>query len=141
MPMEARSSTAPSTTAPNGWAMFVGVILLITGAFALIMGVAAVDNQYLFTVSPQGLIVWNLNGFGWYHVAVGGLMILTSIGLFAMQNWARYIAVVLVVINAISQVFWLTTTPFWSIVMLALDVIVIWALTARWSSWGDSLAR
>jgi hypothetical protein len=117
----------------SGWAIFVGVVLLIAGVFALIMGIAAINNQYLFTISSQGLIVWTLTGFGWYHVIVGSLMILTSLGLFAMQSWARIIAVILVAINAISQVFWLTTTPFWSIVMIALDVAVIYGLTARWT--------
>jgi hypothetical protein len=117
----------------SGWAVFVGVVLLIAGVFGLIMGIAAINNPYLFATSPQGLIVWNLNGFGWYHVVVGCLMIITSLGLFAMQNWARYIAVFLVTINAISQVFWLTTTPIWSLVMLGLDVVVIYGLTIRWS--------
>ncbi len=117
----------------SGWAVFAGLLLLVAGIFGLIMGIAAVGNQYVFATYSQGLIVWDLTGLGWFHIVVGCVMIITSLGLFAMQTWARVIAVIVAAVNGIMQVFWLTTTPFWSIVMLALDVLVIYGLTVSWS--------
>ncbi len=127
------------TAATSGWALFAGVLLLIAGAFDLFMGIAALRNtHYFYQYTAQGLVVWDLNGFGWVHVALGSLMIITSFGLFAMMNWARIIALIFVICSAVLEVFWLTTTPFWSLAIIALDVMIIYGLTSGWRQWEES---
>jgi hypothetical protein len=59
-------------------------------------------------------------------------MVLTSAGLLTGRGWARVMAVIFATLNAIAQVGLITANPLWSITLIALDVIVIYQLTARW---------
>ena len=61
-------------------------------------------------------------------------MILTALGLFAGQGWARWVGIVFVMINAFGQVAWMATYPIWSILIITLDIIIIYQLTARWDT-------
>jgi hypothetical protein len=61
-------------------------------------------------------------------------MIITGIGLFSTQTWARIVAIVLVGLHAVSQIGALAAYPIWSLLMIALDTTVLFALTARWTA-------
>jgi hypothetical protein len=37
-------------------------------------------------------------------------------------------------INAFGQVAWMATYPIWSILIITLDIIIIYQLTARWDT-------
>jgi hypothetical protein len=75
-----------------------------------------------------------VTGWGWTLLIFGALMVAAGIGLFSGQTWARITAIVLVAVHAIVQLGWLGAYPVWSLLMIALDTVVIFALTARWSS-------
>jgi hypothetical protein len=96
------------------------------------MGVSALHTTYYFNTS-RGLVIWDLTGFGWLHIVLGCVMILTAFGLFAHATLARWVAVALAAMSAISEVFWLVTTPFWSLTIIALDVLIIYGLVVGWS--------
>ena len=66
------------------------------------------------------------------HLILGGLMVCTALGLFGGQGWARWTAVVFVMINAFGQIAWMSTYPLWSVLIITLDIIIIYQLTARW---------
>src|SRR5215216_2650495 len=68
-------------------------------------------------------------------VVFAGAMLLMTVGagLLATQTWARITAIVLVCLHAVTQIFWLGAYPVWSLLMIALDTIVLFALTARWA--------
>jgi hypothetical protein len=116
-----------------GWVIFAGSLLLITGALNIIEGlVAIVDDKRVF-MAPERLIVVDLTGWGWTLLVFGILMIAAGLGLFAAQTWARITAIVLIGLHAVIQVAWLGAYPIWSLLMIALDTVVLYALTARWS--------
>jgi uncharacterized membrane protein len=115
-----------------GWGYFAAILLLIAGVFDAIKGFIAIlmpDSAYF--VTSEGALVFDVASWGWWHLIVGVLMILVAAALFAGQTWARVVAVILVGLNAIGQIFLLPAQPWWSLIVLTLDVLVIFALTVH----------
>ena len=68
-------------------------------------------------------------GWGWIHLIMGALLIATGVGLFSRQTWAGVMAIFLAALSALANFFFIPYYPFWAILVIALDVWVIWALT------------
>jgi hypothetical protein len=117
---------------PSGWAIFVGAILLLAGVLNLVDGLVALLNPRTAAVSPEGLVIWNLAAWGWIQTVLGVVMVAVSFGLFTAQEWARWIAIVIAVVNAIAVVGFFTAYPLWAALVIALDVIVIYQLSMHW---------
>ena len=116
-----------------GWGVFAAIMLIIAGGFDVLYGFIALfmpDSAYL-TTSGGALFVFDVQGWGWWHVISGALLVLVGAALFSGATWARVVAVILVIINAIGQLFLLPVQPWWSLIILTLDVLVIYALTVH----------
>lgn len=125
------SSTEP--TGWVGWGWFAGIILLTAGIFDVIYGFLAIlapDSAYFLTTQGS-LVMFDVSGWGWWHLIIGALLILVALALFAGATWARVIAIILAVLNAIGQLFLLPVQPWWSLIVIVLDVLVIYALTVH----------
>jgi hypothetical protein len=127
------SGRAGADAGPTGWIVFAGTMLFIVGMFDAIWGLGAVLNDEVVTVGGgHGVLVWDFTAWGWIHIVVGAIMIATSIGLFAMKGWARWAGIFFASLSAILQVGVLTAFPIWALIVIGLDVVVIYQLTARW---------
>lgn len=112
-----------------GWVWFAGIVILTVGFFNVISGLVAVfSSDSLVGVTEQGIVVLDVSTWGWIHLVIGVLLVLTGFALLAGQTWARVAAIILVVLNAIAQFTTLQVTPWWSLVTIVLDVFVLWAL-------------
>jgi hypothetical protein len=128
------SSTTTSTgpTAWTGWAAFAGVIILISGIFSLLQGlVILLGPRASYVVVDGSLFLFDVAGWGWWHVVVGALLTLTAFALFSGATWARVVAVILAVISAAGQLLVMPVQPWWSVIVIAIDVLIIYALTAH----------
>jgi hypothetical protein len=121
-------------TGGTGWAFFAGILLFIVGVFNIIWGLTALFNDEALTVGEKGLIVWDFTAWGWIHLILGMVLILTALGLFAARGWARWLAIFFVMVNAFGQIAWMSTYPLWSILIITLDIVIIYQLTVRWES-------
>jgi hypothetical protein len=123
-------STPESTRVTGwvGWISFAGLMLIMLGTFNIIQGFAAVFTDDVFIPTRAGAIVLDVTGWGWVHLIVGLLALLAGFGLFSGATWARVFAVIVVMINAIAQLASLNFHPVWSIIVITLDVLIIWAL-------------
>ena len=123
-------STPESTRVTGwvGWISFAGIMLIMLGTFNIIQGFAAVFTDDVFIPTEAGAIVLDVTGWGWVHLIVGLLALLAGFGLFSGATWARVFAVIVVMINAIAQLASLNFHPVWSITVITLDVLIIWAL-------------
>ena len=119
---------------PTGWAVFAGTVLAIVGAFNIIYGLAAIFRDEVITTTGQHVIVWDVTRYGWILFIFGILQLLAGMALFAGSSWARWVAVVLAGLNAVGNVPFLTVQPIWTGLIIALDIIVIYQLTARWEA-------
>ncbi|WP_371402102.1 hypothetical protein OHA10_29890 [Kribbella sp. NBC_00662] len=119
--------------ADSGWAMagvaFAATMMLMIGAFHVIAGFAAILNDDYFVRIRGYAFDLDITAWGWIHLVLGLAVIASGIGLFARQTWAGVVALFLVVLSAIDNFFFIPYAPFWSILLIALDVWVIWALT------------
>jgi hypothetical protein len=117
----------------SGWAAggigFAAVILLMIGVFQVVAGLAALFEDDLFVVGRAYAFDLDVTAWGWLHLIIGLLLVLTGLGLFARQAWAGITAIFLAMLSAIANFFFIPYYPFWAIVVIALNVWVIWALT------------
>lgn len=115
-----------------GWVVFAGVVLVITGLFNVIQGLAALigPNDY-YVVADGSVWLLDVNGWGWWNLIIGVLLVLTAVALFAGQTWARIVAIVLAGLNAVGQLMLITAQPWWSMIIIAVDIMVIYALTVH----------
>lgn len=116
-----------------GWGVFAAIMLIIAGGFDVLYGFIALampDSAYL-TTGGGALFLFDVAGWGWWHVISGALLVLIGAALFSGATWARVVAIILVIINAIGQLFLLPVQPWWSLIVLALDFLVIYALTVH----------
>jgi hypothetical protein len=118
-----------------GWIGFAAIVLVIVGGIDFFQGLIAVFEDEYFVPTASGFVVFDLTGWGWAMMVWGVLLVLAGLGLAAAQGWARWFAIVVVSVNVIAQLGFLgnTQTPLWSLTVIALSIIVLYALTARWS--------
>jgi hypothetical protein len=131
---ESRLSVADTGRAPSrgtGWVAFAGVMLLLVGAFNVVVGLVALFRSDLFVAAPAGLLVFSLTGWGWVHLIGGVLLVITGLGVFSGNAIARVAAVVLAGLNALAQLTFLPEYPLWAVLVIVLDVVVIAALLTR----------
>jgi hypothetical protein len=118
----------------SGWIIFAGVIMLIGGFLDAMWGLAAVINNEVITVGGHGVVVWDISAWGWGHLIIGTLVAITGLGLLAGRGWARVLGIVFVSIDVLVQFGTFTLFPLWSILIIAIDIVILYQLTARWEA-------
>jgi hypothetical protein len=118
-----------------GWIGFAGIMMLIVGSLDFFQGlIALIDDEY-FVVTQSGFLVVDLTGWGWIMMIWGALLLLGGLGLLSAQGWARWFAIVVVSLNFIIQLGFLGNSAYllWSLTVIGLNMIILYALTARWT--------
>jgi len=117
----------------SGWAVagatFAATMMVLIGSFQFIAGLAAVINDEFYVVAQNYAFDLDVSGWGWIHLIMGILLAVGGFFLFAGRSWAAVFAIVLAGLSALVNFFFIPYYPFWSILVIALDVWVIWALT------------
>jgi hypothetical protein len=117
----------------SGWALggivFAATILTLAGVFQVIAGLVAVFNDEFFVVARNYTFDLDVSAWGWIHLLIGILLLVTAWGLFSRNTWAGVAAIILAALSAIVNFFFIPYYPIWSLVVIGLDVWVIWALT------------
>lgn len=124
-------TTRKTTAFQAGWTTFAGVLMIFGGAMAVFEGIAAIAKDDVFVTTRNYIFQWDLTGWGWIHLILGIVIILAGCALFSGALWARLIGVVLAGLGAVANFLWLPYYPFWSIILIAINIFVIWALCAR----------
>ena len=127
-----------SARAWSGWIGFAGLMLLILGAIDFFEGLIAVIRGEYYAFTSQGLIIFDTTTWGWLAMIMGVILFLVGLGLTGGAGWARWVAIVLLVVNLLGNLGWVGSSEhqIWALTVVALEVIVLFALTARWSDAG-----
>lgn len=120
-------STGKQVLSTSGM-IFAATMMLMLGIFQFFQGLAAIIQDEFFVVGPNYAYEFNTTGWGWIHLILGGIIAVTGFLLYTGATWARAVGIALATISAISQFFFLPYYPIWSLLIIALDVFVIWAL-------------
>ncbi|MFC4602544.1 DUF7144 family membrane protein [Rhodococcus kronopolitis] len=112
-----------------GATIAAAVLLMTVGILQLFQGISAVAKDELLVVGPEYAYQFDVSTWGWIHIVVGILIALTGLALLSGATWARVTAIVLAALSIIANFMWLPYYPLWSILIIALDVVVIWAVT------------
>ena len=128
--MDSREARAVRAAASPwvGWVVFAGTMAIIAGVFNVIQGLVALFDDKYFAVAGGDLLVFDYTAWGWVHLLVGAIMVVIGLGILRGSPWGLVAGVVLAGVNAIVQLGFLAAYPVWSILIIALDVLVIYAL-------------
>jgi hypothetical protein len=124
---ESASGTRGYRGEGHGLILFASVLMVIVGCFNLIYGIAAIANSHVFFANAH-YVFGNLRAWGWITLIIGVLQLLAAAGVVAGNQLARWFAVAVLGLNAIDQMFFIPAYPFWSLVIIAVDVVALYGL-------------
>jgi len=112
-----------------GLILFAGVLLLVSGFWNLIYGIAAIANSHVFVANAH-YVFGNLRAWGWITLIFAVLLLIAGGGVMVGNQAARWFAVVVLGLNLIEQMFSIPAYPFWSLTIIAMDVVALYGLCA-----------
>ena len=128
----------------GGWIGFAGLVMIIVGAIGVIQGFFAIIEDEKIVATGKGLAIIDVTAWGWLTLLWGIALVLVGLALLGGQGWARWVAIIGVAIGAIQQMAFLANYPqafpLWEITILALYIIVLFALTARWQGYKNAMS-
>jgi hypothetical protein len=117
----------------SGWAVggivFAASMLTLLGVFQAISGLVALFNDEFFVQVRNYTFHLDVTAWGWIHLILGILMLVVGFGLFGRRTWAGVTAIMLAMLSALANFFFIPYYPIWSLLEIGLAVWVIWALT------------
>jgi len=132
VPRQAARDVPPEPSGWVGWVVFAGVMMIIGGIFQAIEGLVGIfDDTYYLVRKGDLLVSVSYTGWGWLHLVVGVVVALAGFALMAGRMWARVIGIVLAGVSAIVNMAFLSAYPIWATIIIAIDVLVIYALAVH----------
>lgn len=119
-----QTSTVALTTSA-----FAGVMLIMVSVFQILQGIAATAAGTVYVTGAEYVFQLDVSTWGWIHIVVGAIALATGIGVLAGQTWAYVAGIVLAALSALANFAFIPYYPVWSLVIIAFDVFVIWALS------------
>jgi hypothetical protein len=112
-----------------GWVAFAGTLLLLVGSINVIEGIAAIGNANFFAHNTHYVFA-DLNTWGWIVLILGCCQVLVGCGVFVKNQFSRWTGVVVLAANCIAQLLMMPAYPFWSLTLIAMDILAIYGLIA-----------
>jgi hypothetical protein len=111
-----------------GLAVFAAAMMIVNGIIQVFVAISALFNDNLYVATPQYVYAFDLTTWGWVHLLLGALLVIAGLAVIKGQTWARVVGIALACLSIIANFMFLPHYPIWSILIIALDVAVIWAL-------------
>ncbi len=118
-------STTYKTT---GWIGFAAIFLIFVSVWNWILGLSLILKDNWVVVTEDGLVFLDTTAWGWILVATALLKLFTGYGLLAGREWARVVAIALVMVNMIEHIILIGATPFWSLATILVSSFILYAL-------------
>jgi hypothetical protein len=125
----------------SGWAvgfiLFAAIMMIMVGVFQGLQGLVAIFENEFYVATRNYTFKFDATTWGWIHLLLGLLVAFAGWGLFSGRTWARTVAIILAVLSAIANFLFIPYYPFWSLLIITLDVFVIWAVAAHGGAMRD----
>jgi len=118
-----------STDWAGGFVSFAGIIMVLVGGLQTLAGLIAIFSNEFYVATANYLFKFDATTWGWIHMLLGAVVFLAGFGVMMGQTWARVVGITLAVLSAVASFLFVPYYPFWSLLLVVLNVMVIWALT------------
>jgi hypothetical protein len=105
--------------------------MLLAGMFQVLVGLLAIFENEIYVQTRNYLFKFDVTTWGWIHLVVGVVVGLAALGLLRGRTWARVVGIILAVLSAIANFLFIPYYPVWSLLIIAVDVFIIWALAVH----------
>ena len=114
-----------------GFILFAAIMMLMVGVFQALQGLIAIFENEFYVSTRNYLYEFDATTWGWIHLVIGLLVAFAGWGLLSGQTWARVVGITLAALSATANFLFIPYYPFWSLLIITLNIFVIWALTAH----------
>jgi len=128
-PSKTASTTKQAVAA--GATIGAAALLGIVGVLGVFQGLAAILSGPSFVIGFDYVFKIDPSGWGWIHLIVGAAAIAVAIGLFLNKTWAAVAAIVVAGLSIVINFLWMPYYPWWSIIVIAIDVFIIWSVSVH----------
>jgi hypothetical protein len=128
---ETSDYTTSTRTGWTGWITFAAIMMMISGGLNALYGLIGIVNDQWVVWTNRGSLYLDITQWGWVHLIVGLVVLFSGIGLLSGNMFARVIGIIAVAISLMSNFFFIPAYPLWALIVITIDVLVIWALTAH----------
>jgi hypothetical protein len=122
----------PPTPRESAWALggtvFAGTMLVFGGVLAVLEGIVGIAKDSVYVSTRNYVYRFDVTAWGWIHLALGVVAVLIGLGLLSGAAWARWGGILIAGLNMVANFMFLPYQPVWSVVMIAIDVFIVWAL-------------
>ncbi|MET7544083.1 hypothetical protein [Streptomyces sp. NPDC005507] len=112
----------------TGPTLFAVVTLLVSGPLSILLGASGIANDTVFA-SSRYAYRFDLTAWGWLHLVIGVALVVAGLGVAAGTTWGRGAGIAVAAISLITQFMFIPYYPAWSIIVMALDLLIVWSLT------------
>src|SRR5215217_5986169 len=127
----ARRAQGETSGAAVGFILFAAVMMIMAGVFQALQGLVGIFENEFYVPTRNYLFQFDATTWGWTHLILGLLVAFAGWGLLSGRTWARTVAIILAVLSAIANFAFIPYYPFWSLLIITLDIFVIWAVAAH----------
>lgn len=113
-----------------GFTLLAAVLMILTGVMGFFEGLTAGLNGHFYVVRANYAFAWSVHGWGWVHLIIGVVLLAAGLALLMDQTWARVVGVVVASFSALANFLFIPYYPFWSILLVAMNAFIIWALVS-----------
>lgn len=128
---EVHMAEVQKTSSWLGWVYFAGILMVVRGLFEMFQGIFALTNQHWFVATQNQLVLFDLGPWGWLQIVMGVLLLTGAALVFSGRMWGRIVGVVMMTVAMFVNLMWLPAYPIWGIILVALDIVVLYALVAH----------
>src|SRR5918994_6243289 len=115
----------------NGFILFAAIMMIMVGIWQALQGLIAIFENEFYVATRNYLFQFDATTWGWIHLLLGLVVAFAGWGLLSGRTWARAAAIALAVLSAIANFLFIPYYPFWSLLIITLDIFVIWAIAAH----------
>lgn len=122
-----------------GWLVFASLMLFLTGIFHIIVGLVALFKETIYISSTNVTWILNYNQWGWTHIIGGAFILLAASSLMQGGLFGRSFAVIMALLSAIANMTFIPIYPIFSLLIITIDILVIWAATVHGKELSNSV--